>query len=423
MSNTTTIIILILLVFLSAFFSATETAFSSVNKIRLKYLANNGNKRALKTLNLAEDFNPLLNTVLVGNNIVNILSASIATIIFVNYFKNNGVAISTVVMTVVVLIFGEITPKTLAKSQPEKFAIAVTPLISFFMFILKPLTVIFNGISDVISSIFKTEDSDEFRSEEFVTMVEEAQEDGDMDEDEADLITNAIEFNDQEVGKVFTPRVDVTSADINESLENIDKMFRESGYSRIPIYEESIDNIIGVLHEKDFYYLFYKEGKTNIKQILQKPIYTSEHVKISALLKQLQTSKSHMAVVLDEYGGTAGIITMEDVLEEIVGEIYDEHDEVIEFFKKIDDKTYIVNCDADIEDMFEYFDITSDEEYDFNTVSGFVIHNLDRIPLKGDNFTYKNLFVTVTNADEKSVNEVKITIIEDTNSDTEKDKN
>lgn len=411
MNNENIIILLIILVLLSGFFSASETAFSALNKIRLKYLANNGDKKAASTLQLAEDYNSLLNTVLVGNNIVNIVSATLATILFVAYFEESGALISSIVMTLIVLIFGEIVPKTLSKTRPEKFAIGVTPFIKFFIFILSPLTFIFNGISNLIKTIIKEDESDEFRSEEFITMVEEAQEDGELKEDEADLITNAIEFNDQDVGKVLTPRVDVVCAEITDSLEKMDKMFRESGFSRIPIYEDSLDNILGVLHEKDFYYLYYKEGKTNIKQILSKPVYTSEHVKISALLKQLQKTKSHMAVVVDEYGGTAGIITMEDILEEIVGEIYDEHDEVVEYFKKIDDNTYIVNCDADIEDMLEYFDITMDEEYDFNTVSGWVIHNMDKIPSKGESFTFKNLLVTITDANEKTVNEIKIDII------------
>ncbi len=413
-----TIIVLIILIILSGCFSATETAFSSANRIRLKNMANNGDKRAAETLELTEKFNKLLSTVLVGNNIVNIASSSIATVLFVKLFQDNGALLSSVVMTVVILIFGEITPKTLAKAQPEKFAMFFAPFISFLMIIFTPLTFIFNGLGTLLSKICSSEENDEFKSEEFITMVEEAQEGGGMDEDEADLITNAIEFNDQEVGKVYTPRVDVVACDINDPLEEIDKNFRESGFSRLPIYDGTIDNVIGVLHEKDFYYVYYKESKTEVKQILSKPVYTSEHLKISALLKQLQNSKSHMAVVIDEYGGTAGIITMEDVLEEIVGEIYDEHDEVIEYFKKQEDGTYLVNCDADIEDMFEYFNITPKEEYEFNTVSGWIIHVLDKIPTVGDNFTYLNLYVEVTDADEKTVNEIKVKIIEE---ETEKD--
>ena len=414
-----TIIVLIILVFLSACFSATETAFSSLNKIRLKNMANNGDKKAEKTLELAEEFNSLLSTILIGNNIVNIASSSIATVLFVAVFKENGALISTVIMTVTILIFGEITPKSVAKAHPEQFAMFFTPFISVLVVLFKPLTFIFNGLAYLISKIFKSQESDEFRSEEFITMVEEAQEGGNMNEDEADLITNAIEFNDQEVGKVYTPRVDMVANDINDTLDEIDKSFRESGFSRLPIYSGSIDNVIGILHEKDFYFHYYKDSATSIEQILTKPVFTTEHLKISALLKQLQKCKSHMAIVIDEYGGTLGIITMEDVLEEIVGEIYDEHDEVIEYFKKLDDVTYLVNCDADIEDMFEYFDIVPDEEYEFNTVAGWVIFNLDKIPLINDKFSYKNLDVTVIDADEKTVNEIKV-IVNPTESDETK---
>lgn len=408
-----TIIILVILIILSGCFSATETAFTSANKVRLKYMANNGDKKAEKTLALAENYNSLLSTILVGNNIVNITASSIATVLFVDLLKNNGALVSTIVMTVIILIFGEITPKSVAKTQPEKFAMFFTPFISVLVIVLKPLTLFFNGISNLVSKLFKSEESDDFNSEEFITMVEEAQEGGNLDEDEADIITNAIEFNDQEVGKVFTPRVDVIACDIKDPEEEIDKNFRESGFSRMPIYDETIDNIIGVLHEKDFYYHYYKDSSTTLEQILSKPVYTTENIKISDLLKELQSVKSHMAIVIDEYGGTAGIITMEDVLEEIVGEIYDEHDEVIEYFKKVNDDTYVVNCDADIEDMFEYFGITADEEYEFNTVSGWVIHNLEKIPDKGDNFTYKNLNVTVTDADEKTVNEIKVQVLKE----------
>ena len=382
-------------------------------------MANNGDKKAEKTLELAEEFNSLLSTILIGNNIVNIASSSIATVLFVAIFKENGALISTVIMTVTILIFGEITPKSVAKAHPEQFAMFFTPFISVLVVLFKPLTFLFNGLAFLISKLFKSQESDEFRSEEFITMVEEAQEGGNMNEDEADLITNAIEFNDQEVGKVYTPRVDMVANDINDSLDEIDKSFRESGFSRLPIYSGSIDNVVGILHEKDFYFHYYKDSATSIEQILTKPVFTTEHLKISALLKQLQKCKSHMAIVIDEYGGTLGIITMEDVLEEIVGEIYDEHDEVIEYFKKLDDVTYLVNCDADIEDMFEYFDIVPDEEYEFNTVAGWVIFNLDKIPLINDKFSYKNLDVTVIDADEKTVNEIKV-IVNPTESDETK---
>lgn len=408
MSNNNIIIILIILLFLSGFFSASETAFSSLNRIRLKYLANNGNKRANKTLEIADDFTNFLSTVLIGNNIVNIFSASLATLLFTNLFKENGVFLSSLVMTVLVLIFGEIIPKTIAKEIPEKFAIMVTPIISLLMFILKPFSIIFNALERLVGKLFKDDELENIRSEEFITMVEDAQEDGDMDEHEADLLTNAIEFNDLDVGEILTPRIDMVACDVHESLENISILFRDSGFSRIPCYDGNIDNIIGVLHEKDFYYLFYNNSKKSIRKILQKCIYTSPHVKISALLRQLQSSKSHMAVVIDEYGGTEGIITMEDILEELVGEIYDEHDEVVEYYKKIDDNTYLVKGELDIEDLFDHFEIKNDEEFDFNTTSAWVIHNMDKIPTEGESFDYENMHITVTKADEKVVDEIKI---------------
>ncbi|MBQ1509102.1 MAG: HlyC/CorC family transporter, partial [Erysipelotrichaceae bacterium] len=323
MNNQTIIFILILLVFLSGFFSATETAFSSLNRIRIKYLANNGNRRAQKTLTLVDDFTTFLSTVLIGNNLVNIVSASLSTVLFTAFFHENGVFLSSIVMTVIVLIFGEIIPKTIAKEMPERFALSVTPVISALIFLLRPLSAVFNLLEKVVKSIFKNSEDESYRSEEFITMVEDAQEDGDMDEHEADLITNAIEFNDLDVGEILTPRIDMIACDVTAPKDEIFRLFQDSGFSRIPCYEGTIDNIIGVLHEKDFYFLYYTDTRTTVKQILQKCIYTSPHVKISALLRQLQSSKSHMAVVIDEYGGTEGIITMEDILEELVGEIYD----------------------------------------------------------------------------------------------------
>ena len=245
-------------------------------------------------------------------------------------------------------------------------------------------------------------------------MVEEANEDGDIEDHEAEIITNALEFNDLDVGEILTPRIDVIAIDLNDdSIEDIELKYRDSGFSRLPVYVDSIDNIIGVLIEKDFYYHLLYEKSTNIKEILKEVIYTSEQVKISSLLKQFQTTKTHMAIVVDEYGGTQGIITMEDILEELVGEIYDEHDEVIEYYKKIDDNTYLVKADEDIDDLFEHFAIENNEDYEFNTVSAWVIDNLDKIPVKGANFDFKNMHIEVTDADSKKVNEIKITFKKD----------
>ncbi|MBQ2657409.1 MAG: HlyC/CorC family transporter [Erysipelotrichaceae bacterium] len=409
MDNNTILLVLILLVLCYSFFSACETAFSSLNKIKLRALANAGNRKAEKTYALTEEFPKLLTTILIGNTIVNVVAASLATVLFTNLYHNNGVAISSIVMTLVIMVVGEIIPKNIAKYVPEKFAMNVTWILNILVFLFTPLTFIFSFLEKLISSLFYVE-NDTYSTDELLTMVEEANEEGDMEDHEADLITNALEFNDLDVGEILTPRIDVIAIDIDEdSVEDIELMYRDSGYSRLPVYEDSLDNIIGVLHEKDFYYHLLYEKSTNIKEILQEVFYTSPHVKISSLLKQFQMSKSHMAVVVDEYGGTQGIITMEDILEELVGEIYDEHDEVIEYYKKLDDNNYLIKADLDIDDLFEHFGIETDEEFEFNTTSAWVIDVLDKIPVKGDGFDYKNMHVEVTDADSKKVNEIKIT--------------
>ena len=410
MSNNTILTVLVILVLCYSFFSASETAFSSLNRIKLKALANSGNRRAEKAYALTERFSQLLTTILIGNTIVNVVSASLATVFFTNLFGGNGVAISSVIMTLVIMIIGEILPKNIAKHVPEKFAMSVTWVLNILVWIFTPLTFVFELLEKWIASIFHA-DNDSYTTDEFITMVEEANEEGDIEDHEADLITNALEFNDLDVGEILTPRIDVIAIDVDDdSIEDIEIKYRDSGFSRLPVYQDNIDNIIGVLIEKDFYYHLLYEKSTDIRSILKEAIYTSEQVKISSLLKQFQTSKSHMAIVVDEYGGTQGIITMEDILEELVGEIYDEHDQVVEYYKKLDDDTYLVKADVDYDDMFEHFGIEIDEEYEFNTTSAWVIDVLDKIPTVGDSFDYKNMHIEVTDADSKKVNEIKITL-------------
>ena len=409
MNNNSILITLVFLVLSYSFFSASETAFSSLNKIKLKALANTGNLKAEKAYELTENFSKLLTTILIGNTIVNVVAASLATVLFVNIFGGNGVAISSIVMTLIIMVIGEIIPKNIAKHIPEKFAMSVTPILKLLTIIFTPLTFIFNYLERFISKVFNY-DSDTYSTDEFITMVEEANEEGDIEDHEADLITNALEFNDLDVGEILTPRIDIVAIDVNEDKPiDIELKYRDSGFSRLPVYEDSIDNIIGVLIEKDFYYHLLYEKNSNIKTMLKEVIYTSPQVKISSLLKQFQTSKSHLAIVVDEYGGTQGLITMEDILEELVGEIYDEHDEVIEYYKKLSDNEYLVKGTLDVYDLFEHFAIDTDEEFEFNTTSAWVIDVLDKIPTIGESFDYKNMHIEVTDADSKKVNEVKIT--------------
>ena len=413
MSNTMTLIgVLAVLVLCSSFFSATETAYSSINKIKLKNMASAGSRKAQKALELADGYDRLLSTILVGNNVVNILASSLATVLFVQNlgFGDAGVSLSTAVMTIVILIFGEISPKSIAKETPEKFAMAVAGVIGFIQTLLTPINFLFSLWKKLLSMMFKVENDDSMTQEELLTIVEEAQNEGDLEAHESDLICAAIEFNDLDVKDILTPRVDVIAVDVTDSLDEIELMFRNNNFSRLPVYENSIDNIVGVIHEKDFYNLYYNHMGT-FKSITQTLLYTSPHVKISSLLKQLQSSKTHMAVVLDEYGGTAGIITLEDILEELVGEIYDEHDQVKEYYKELDPNTYLIECDMDLDDMFEFFGLEDEEDYDFITVSGWVIHELERIPKVGESFTYKNLVVTVTQTDARKVIEVKVSVI------------
>lgn len=412
--NNSNIVILVLLFIGSAFFSACETAYSSANKIKLKNMASIGDKKAEKVLQISDNYTKLLSTILIGNNVVNIAAASIFTVICLKIFGEvDGPAYSTLISTLIVLVFGEVLPKTIAKMIPERFAIIVTPIMSLLVAILTPITWLFELLEKIVIKLFGVNYDDSISSEELLTMVEEAHDDGELNEQEADLVTNAIEFNDLDVRDILTPRVDMISLSIDTKPEDIEKLFRENNYSRLPVYENTIDNIVGILHDKDFYYAYYKSyDELEISKIMKDVLFTSPHVKISSLLRELQKEKCHMAIVIDEYGGTEGIITMEDILEELVGEIYDEHDEVEESIRKVSDNDYIVKGDLEIKDLFEVFELKLPEDYDFVTTSGWVIHNLDKMADKGDTFTYENLKVLVVDCDEKVVNKIKITVLD-----------
>ena len=392
---------------MSSYFSATETAFSSMNKIRLKNMDNNGNKKAKLVLMLSDNYEKLLSAILIGNNIVNILSSSIATLLFVEWFGNAGITISTIVMTILVLIFGEITPKSIAKNYPEAFAMFSAPIMKFFMTILTPVNFIFVSWTKLISKIFKSKDDRGITEEELLTIIDEAQNDGEIDKSEGELIRNAIEFNDIEVIDIHTNRVDVVAIDENTSKQKIKEVFKKSGFSRLPVYSGSIDNIIGVLNQKDFYNEIDKDF--NIKSIITKPVFIIPSMKVSELLSLLQKNKSHLAVIIDEYGGTVGIITLEDILEELVGEIWDEHDNVIEEFQKINENEYKILCSANLDDFLEKFHI--DDETDITTVGGWVIEKLGKIPVKGDSFEYENLHVTVSKCDSRHVLEIVVKVL------------
>ncbi len=402
------ILAMIVLIAMSGYFSATETAFSSLNRIRMKNASENGDKRASLVLSLAEQFDKLLSTILVGNNIVNIGLSSIATVFFIDLFGNvYGPTLATVVITVVVLIFGEISPKSLAKESPEKFASFSAPIMRVLMWVLTPINFLFSLWKKLLSKLIRTDGTPSITEEELLTIVEEAEQDGGIDESESELIRSAIEFNDLQAVDIFTPRVDVEAVEVDDDKKAIADIFTQTGFSRLPVYDDTIDNIVGIIHLKDFYAQIYTTDAP-LSSIVKPAVHISRSMKIYDLLRLLQREKAHMAVIADEYGGTVGIVTMEDILEELVGETWDEHDEVIEEMQKLEDGSYRIVCSAAIDDLAELFDIETDPESDITTVSGWVMESLGRIPKEGDTFSEDGLFVTVTKTDARRVLEITV---------------
>ena len=412
------LVVLVLLVAMSAYFSATETAFSSLNRVRLKSKAENGDKRAALALELEEDYDRLLSTILIGNNIVNITATTIATLLFVELLGNrSGPTVSTVVLTIVILIFGEISPKSLAKESPEAFAMFSAPILRFFLALLRPVNFLFTQWKKLLTKVFHKSGEEGITEEELITMVDQAEDEGGLDRHESELIRSAIEFGDMEVEEILTPRVDIVAVEDTATMDEIAKLFAENGYSRLPVYHEDIDDIIGVIHEKDFHAARY-HGMCDVSAITSSVLYTTGNTKISELLRILQREKAHMVIVVDEYGGTEGLATMEDIVEELVGEIWDEHDEIIEEFKKQEDGSYLISCNADLTDLYDLFSIRGD--CDANTVSGWVMEQIGRIPEEGDRFTADGLDVTVTQVDHRRVMEIKVVVLPEAPGEEEK---
>lgn len=423
--NIPIIIIMAVCVLLSAYFSATETAFFSMNKIRMKALANEGNKKAEKALNIAEDLDSLLSTVLIGNNLVNMACSSMATVLFIRLLGQDiGPTIATIVITAIVLLFGEITPKSVSKNAPESFAMFSSKFISVLIVVFTPINWLTSKWQNFVYKKFsKPEEDKGVTEEEIMTMVEEAHSEGEIDGNESELIRNAIEFYDIEVEDIYTSRVDMVAVEVEDPIEEISAQF-EKGFSRLPVYRDTIDDIIGVLNQKDFEK--YKATGKPITEMMSSPIFVVPSLKISELLKLLQSRKSHMAIILDEFGGTVGLVTLEDIVEELVGEIWDEHDIVVEPFVQVGDNKYKVNCGADLDDMFELFGIDEESE-DVTTVGGWVVEQFGRIPRVGEVFDYSILHVYVSKRAPRRLTEVIITKhpereqTEDTESDKEKE--
>ena len=402
------LIIIIGCIIMSAYFSATETAFSSLNRIRIKNMAEKGNKRAGLVLKLSENYDGLLSTILIGNNIVNIASASLATVIFVKLLGDEaGASISTVVTTIVGLIFGEVSPKSIAKESPEQFAMFSAPFLNAFMVLLTPANYLFKQWKKLLSVLIRTSGDSGITEEELLAIVEEAKQDGGIDEQEGSLIKSAIEFTELEAMDIATPRVDVTGIPVDADKEEIAAVFGETGYSRLPVYKDKIDDIIGIIYQKDFYNQVYR-GVCSVEAIVRPALYVAKSKKINVLLKELQKNKMHIAVVIDEFGGTMGIVTLEDILEELVGEIWDEHDVVVQEIEKISDQEYLVLGNTSVEKLFE--ELGGEEEFESFTVSGWVMELAERIPEEGDVLYYENMTITVMKMKDRRVEQVRIVL-------------
>ena len=404
------IIIIAVCVVMSGYFSGTETAFSSFNKTRMKTLAEKGNKRAKLALKLADNYSNLISTILIGNNIVNIGASTIGALLFGKLIAdpNLSATVNTVVLTIVVLIFGEVTPKNIAKEVPEKFSMMSAPFIQFLVWIFMPFNFLFSLLKKLISKILKTSDDNKMSQEELLMFVEEVEQDGSIDEDEGSLLRNVIEFNGLKAEDILTHRVDIVAFQKDTPKEEIAKIYSESKFSRLLVYENTIDTIIGIVHQKDFY---TAEGITdaNIEDIMTEPFFVPPSEDVGDLLKKFQESQSHIAVVVDEYGGTVGIVTMEDILEELVGEIWDEHDEVVEDYTELEENVYRVSCDVEMSDFCEHFDVEIETES--TTLNGFLTEQLAKIPEEGDNLKHLNLDFTVLEGDAHRANFVKVEVL------------
>lgn len=388
-------VIIVLLIVCSAFFSLTETAFTSANRVRLKKMANEGNKKAEKTLDMLENYDKFLTTNLIGVNIVNVASTSVASLMFIGLFTNNeGLAsiVNIVVMTLVSLTFCEVIPKSVAKKNPEKWCIKTCKIFAVLMKVFSPVSWLFTKLTAAIGK----DDSSAMTEDELEVMVDECEGDGVLEKSESELIKSAIRFDDIQVSEVYVPRMDVIAIDVNDDIKALGEKFTVSGYSRIPVYDKSIDNIIGVVYSKEFFTNEYLGVKFSIRDIVKPVKYVPETMSIASILSDFQKSKMHMAVVLDSYGGTMGIVTMEDLLEELVGDIWDESDEIQQDVVKVNDNTYIVEGSANIYDIMDGFGLKFDpEEYEDYSVTGFICYKLGRAPNRGDTVELDNVDITV----------------------------
>lgn len=412
-------IILVIMIILSAFFSASETAFSSVNLIRLRQYAEDGRSGAKKALNVAERFDEVLLAILIGNNIVNLASASLATIVATEVLNlgASGGPIATAVMTVLIIIFGEILPKSYAKENSESLALSIGSIYYYMIIIMKPLIKIFMVLKEFVAKLYrKKEDEPSVTEDELNVIIDTMEEEGVLQQDEVEMLQSVLDLSETFVKDIMTPRVDVVAVSIHDSNEEIKNVFLEEKYSRIPVYDESRDNIVGILYERDLFSAIIEKGsvdKVSVSEIMRDPMYVSYTMRVSDLLTRLQFEKQHLAIVADEYGGTAGLVTMEDVLEEVVGEIYDEHDEEEQLIVKKNDTLYEVKADIELDELFDVMDVELDIPEDAYSLGSWMYSKIEDIPNVGDMYQYHHLVFTIIEVEDRRIKRMKIELMEE----------
>ena len=406
MNNGTSLLLMAVLVAFSAYFSATETAFSSLNRTRLRVLAEKGDKRAALACSLSEQYDKMLTSILIGNNIVNIALSSLCTLLFIHLMGDGGATVATAVATVVVLVFGEVTPKSLAKESPERFAMFSAPFLRMVMWVLSPFAWLFSRLKKLVGRVVRSGGERPMTQEELLMLVDEVQQEGGLDKDEHELLRSAIEFTDRDAEDILTHRVDLEAVPADASPEEVARVFGESRFSRLLVYGTDIDDIVGVIHQSDFYADGLQGGKP-LSALMTPPLFVPKSIRISVLLRLLQRKKAHIAVVTDGYGGTLGIVTMEDILEELVGEIWDEHDEVVEDIRREGAGVWTVSGGADLYRLLDRLGLDG-RQVESASVTGWVMERLGRVPEPGDVFTEGPWRITVTAADERRVRQLRV---------------
>ncbi len=410
-------VLIVILIMMSAFFSAAETAFSSVNRIRLKSMSENGSRGAERALKILKKYDKALTTILIGNNVVNIATSSIATMLAVSLLgEQYGSLAATIITTVVVLIFGEILPKSIAKDFAEPICIAISAVLSFLMIIFTPFSAFFIMLKKGISKLIHKKSSVSVTEEELMAIIDEIEDEGVLEQQESNLVRSALQFDEITVDEIITPRVSITAVEVTDGAEEVREKFLSEEYSRMPVYEKTLDNIVGIITEKDFFREYEKRGTDlTVRELMQETLYIPHLLKISEVLKMMQKQKCHMSVVLDQHGGTLGIVTMEDLLEELVGEIWDESDEVKSPVTAVSDTEFEVYGDVSLNSLRRYLsnrDINVDIESEAHTVAGWVLELFGNIPKNGDVTETEDFVVTVLEAANLRVNRVRFKIKE-----------